>query len=61
VDVSVGSKGNLVTLSLDSRDAIPALVEAVTRNGGRLFDLQTKHRSLEDLYVSLIKGEGGPP
>ena len=61
VGVSVGSKGNLVTLSLDSRDAIPALVEAVTRNGGRLFDLQTKHRSLEDLYVSLIKGEGGPP
>lgn len=61
VDVSVGSKGNLVTLSLDSRDAIPALVEAVTRNGGRLFDLQTKHRSLEDLYVSLIKGEGGRP
>lgn len=55
-DVTV--QGRTVTLSVDARDAIPRLVDAVSRNGGRLYALETRRSSLEDLYVALI-GPGG--
>ena len=56
----VSAKGRTVAVSVDSRDAIPSLVDAVLRHGGRLYALEARHRSLEDLYVSLVKaGERG--
>lgn len=55
----VAARYRSVTVSVDSRDAIPQLVDVVSRNGGRLFALETRHGSLEDLYVSLISKGGG--
>jgi ABC-2 type transport system ATP-binding protein len=49
-----------VTLHVDSRDAIPALVNVVVSNGGRLMSLEHKRSSLEDLYVEVVK-EGKRP
>jgi len=49
-----------VTLHVDSRDAIPALVDVVVANGGRLMSLEHKRSSLEDLYVEVVK-EGKRP
>ncbi len=49
-------EGAAVTLTVEPRDAIPLLAEAVVRNGGRLLSLETKRGSLEDLYIDLIKG-----
>lgn len=48
-------EGSHVTLHVDSRDAIPALVDAVVSNGGRLMSLEHKRSSLEDLYVDVVK------
>ncbi|MGE5579448.1 MAG: ATP-binding cassette domain-containing protein [Bacillota bacterium] len=53
-------EGSHVTVQVDSRGAIPALVDAVVANGGRLMSLEPKRASLEDLYVELVK-EGKRP
>jgi len=55
---SVAVEGQLVKLSLGDREEIPALAEAVVRNGGRLFSLESRHSSLEDLFIDLIQGGG---
>jgi ABC-2 type transport system ATP-binding protein len=55
---SFSVNGGVVSLTLGSREEIPALVAAVVRYGAQLFSLQTKHNSLEDLFVKLIQ-EGG--
>lgn len=55
---SVAVDGQLVKLSLGDREEIPALAEAVVRNGGRLFSLESRHSSLEDLFIDLIRGGG---
>lgn len=49
-----------VTLQVDSRDAIPALVDVVLSNGGRLMSLEHKRSSLEDLYVEVVKERKRP-
>lgn len=48
-----------VTLTVDSRDIVPVLAEAVIGAGGRLLSLEPKKGSLEDLYIELVRG-GGP-
>jgi ABC-2 type transport system ATP-binding protein len=53
-------EGSHVTLYVDSRSAIPKLVDVVAAGGGRLMALEPKRASLEDLYVELVK-EGGQP
>lgn len=55
---SVAVDGRLVKLSLGDREEIPALAEAVVRNGGQLFSLGSRNNSLEDLFVDLIQGGG---
>ncbi|HOV79485.1 MAG TPA: ABC transporter ATP-binding protein [Bacillota bacterium] len=51
--------GRLVRISLDGREGIPALAEAVVSGGGRLFSLEPRHSSLEDLFVELVRGGDG--
>lgn len=51
--------GALVSLTLGSREEIPSIAAAVVRSGAQLFSLQAKHNSLEDLFVSLIRGGEG--
>lgn len=55
---SVAVEGQLVKLSLSDREEIPALADVVVRNGGRLFSLESRHSSLEDLFIDLIQGGG---
>lgn len=47
--------GSLIKLSLAARDEIPGLAEAVVKHGGRLFGLESRHKSLEDLFVKLVQ------
>lgn len=54
---SLAVNGDLLKLYLGGRDEIPALAEVVVRHGGRLFSLETKHNSLEDLFVNLVQEE----
>lgn len=56
----VSANGRTVTVSVGNKDAIPSLVDVVARHGRRLYGLGARHKSLEDLYVSLVKaGERG--
>ncbi|TEB11482.1 ABC transporter ATP-binding protein [Pelotomaculum propionicicum] len=48
-------EGGLVRLSLKNNEDIPALAEAVVRNGGKLFSLNARQNSLEDLFIDLVK------
>jgi len=46
---------SLIRLSLRNDGDIPALAEAVVRNGGKLFSLNSRQNSLEDLFINLVK------
>lgn len=58
VSETVRIQGNSVRLTLESREEIPVLAEIVVRNGGRLYGLEVRRGSLEDLFIHLI-GENG--
>jgi len=53
-----------VRLALAGRSAVPGVAEAVVRAGGRLFGLQARSRSLEDVFIELVAegpaAAGGP-
>lgn len=51
-------EGSLIRLSLRETGDIPVAAEVVVNSGGRLFSLNTRQNSLEDLFVDLVK-EGG--
>jgi ABC-2 type transport system ATP-binding protein len=53
--VSFKVEGSQIRLSLNNNGDIPALAEAVVRNGGKLFSLNARQNSLEDLFVDLVK------
>lgn len=55
---SVTVEGRIVRVSLRGKEDIPALAEAVVRNGGKLFSLEARQKSLEDLFVDIIREEG---
>lgn len=52
---SFKAEGSLIRLSLKNDGDIPALAEAVVRNGGKLFSLASRQDSLEDLFIDLVK------
>lgn len=43
-----------VRLAMAGRSALPTVAEAVVRAGGRLYGLQARSRSLEDVFVDLV-------
>ncbi|OPX91450.1 ABC transporter ATP-binding protein [Pelotomaculum sp. PtaB.Bin117] len=51
----IAVEGRYVNVVLEHSGQIPALAEAVVKNGGRLYSLGAKHNSLEDLFVDLIQ------
>jgi ABC-2 type transport system ATP-binding protein len=55
---SLKVEGNLIRLCLRDMADTPVLAEAVVNNSGKLFSLNTRQNSLEDLFIDLIK-EGG--
>lgn len=48
--------GVTVTLEVADLDVSPAIADAVVRGGYRLYSLVPIHRSLEDVFVSLVEG-----
>lgn len=46
-------------VAVHGREDVPALAEAVVRAGGRLHGLQTRTRSLEDVFVELVSPRAG--
>lgn len=55
---SVKVEGSLIRLCLRETEDIPILADVVVNSGGRLFSLNTRQNSLEDLFVDLVT-EGG--
>lgn len=58
LSISLKVEGSIIRLCLKETEDIPVVAEVVVNSGGRLFSLNTKHNSLEDLFVELVK-EGG--
>jgi ABC-2 type transport system ATP-binding protein len=58
LSTSLKVEGNLIRLCLRETEDIPVLAEVVVNSGGKLFSLNTRHNSLEDLFIDLVK-EGG--
>ena len=52
-----GSNGRMV-LRLPDRESIPAVAEVVVRHGGRLYSLQQRRGSLEELFIRVVEQEG---
>ncbi|MBV9850856.1 MAG: ABC transporter ATP-binding protein [Armatimonadetes bacterium] len=53
---TVTAQGEMVTASIGDEGAIPDLVAAVVRNGGRLMALIPRRESLEDLFIRVVEG-----
>lgn len=58
LSISLKVEGSIIRLCLKETEDIPVVAEVVVNSGGRLFSLNTRHNSLEDLFVELVK-EGG--
>lgn len=52
-------EGDLVTLQVPGPEDIPALAAVVVRTGGRLYSLEPRRGTLEDLFVEIIADQ--PP
>lgn len=58
LSISLKVEGSIIRICLKETEDIPLVAEVVVNSGGRLFSLNTRHNSLEDLFVELVK-EGG--
>ncbi len=56
--INMEHQGNEFVLELDSVERIPVLAKRVVETGGRLYNLQYRQISLEDLFVQLLEKEG---
>ncbi len=56
---SINVDNAVVNLTLASREEVPSIAAAIVKHGGKLYSLEVKHRSLEDLFVDLIEEGGG--
>jgi ABC-2 type transport system ATP-binding protein len=58
--LTLGNNGNALIYTYDSqaeRTGIGTLLTALSDRGIRFKDLETQESSLEDIFVSLVKGE----
>ena len=58
---TVTVEGEQVTASIADEAAIPELVAAIVKNGGRLMALVPRRESLEDLFIRVVETEGTWP
>ena len=58
---TVTVEGEQVTASIPDEAAIPELVAAVVKNGGRLMALVPRRESLEDLFIRVVETEDAWP
>jgi len=55
IALSLTIKGNTVLASVSREEDIPLLAEAVIRGGGRLYELNLKRSSLEEMFISMAQ------
>lgn len=48
-------RGNNLTLEVDSREKIPCLAQLIVEEGGKIYNLQCHHHSLEDLFIQMVE------
>lgn len=60
ISKSLAEEDKLLKITFEDREMIPAAVEIILKNAGRLYSLELKHYSLEDMFVSLIQGGDEP-
>lgn len=49
----------LVRIMVDNPDDVPRLARVLISGGAELYELTQKHRSLEDVFIDLVREEGG--
>ncbi|MGI5836910.1 MAG: ATP-binding cassette domain-containing protein [Chloroflexota bacterium] len=54
---SVESKDGRVQLRLSDRESIPLVAETLIRHGGKLYSLNRRRGSLEELFIKTVEGE----
>jgi len=55
----VAKKGNTLTIEIKTHDEVrPQLSQAITKAGGVIISMKVEGRSLEDVFVKLIKKQG---
>ncbi len=54
----VQAEGEMVTLAVGEREDIPGIAELVLQQGGRLYELNARRSSLEDLFISVVERGG---
>jgi ABC-2 type transport system ATP-binding protein len=54
----VSDNGVDLLVELEDEDKIPILVSLIIQNGGKLYNLSRKKRTLEELFLGVVKGGG---
>ncbi len=57
ISPSVATENGRVLLRLGEREEIPRVAEAIHRHGGKLYSLNRRRGSLEDLFIRVVEGE----
>jgi ABC-2 type transport system ATP-binding protein len=54
-DAAVMPSQSVIRVALDDESELPAIADAVLRSGARLYALIPQQRTLEDLFIELVK------
>lgn len=56
IDKNVIFNNNTLKLSIKNKDDIPEIASLIVKNGGKLYELTPRKETLENKFISLIKG-----
>lgn len=54
----ITGQGDTVLVELENEDMIPELASQIVASGGKLYNLSRKKRTLEELFMGVVKGGG---
>jgi len=54
----LAGNGSHMLVELESEDMIPSLASRIIENGGELYNLSRKKRTLEELFIGAVRGGG---
>jgi len=57
IDPGLVCSGENIEMRISSKDEIPSIARLLVENGCRLYELIPRRESLENMFISLIKGE----
>jgi len=55
----VQPNGTKISLLVDNESIVPEIATAVAQHGAKLYELTPRHKSLEDIFVSIIGSDVG--